>query len=201
MLRNSKIGRMLLDLALERRTWSGLGMPDQDAIGEALLELMSLDNQETGGQIYRNECMRYMFLNPQSHALISGFGYVSANYGRCWMIEAERLQKRRSRFLGLINPLEGNLNALPYFRGFWQVPYGGWDKSFPAHTSPGFGLGTASREEKWREGANVSWCFTRIEYDLFFLETTPPKTNMSPQNGHFERKVAFQPVSSHRIVV
>ncbi|OLQ04538.1 hypothetical protein AK812_SmicGene12385 [Symbiodinium microadriaticum] len=134
MIRNDQLGHLFLDLVLERRSWFGLGMPDQDAAGEALLELISLENSLSDKPLYDNGCMVNMFLTPASSLLLpngdSVSSYRPADYGMCWLrlsVEvAGPVGHRQSAVVGFTNPLLANLNVNPIFSQIWQVPPGGW---------------------------------------------------------------------------
>lgn len=155
MIRNSAWGHLFLDLALERRQWPGMGIADQDAMAEAMLELMVLENPDTSRGL---SCLGEMFFRPKSLYLYSlehrPYQYASSGYGICWRLMSAKLGRRsgrrKSKLVGIISPRVANLNANPYFGGFWRVPKGGWSPK-----KAGFGLGTANRSEKFSEGSDA----------------------------------------------
>ncbi|CAE8611382.1 unnamed protein product [Polarella glacialis] len=161
MIRNSEVGHLFLDLILERRWWSGLGMADQDAVGETLLELISLENVEVGGRKYDYRCMNAMFFKPASmQDPERPWAYMSTNYGMCWHRAAQYLAgpigQRRSCIVGLVSPLLANLNAQPYSDLIWKVPPGGWNmqRSGKLRANFGAGLGAARPSDRWNRGAD-----------------------------------------------
>ena len=154
IIRNSRWGKLFLDLALERRHWPTMGIADQDSMAEAMLELIHLENMQTRGPVYHSSCLSEMFFTPKSlHSYSSRpYQYSSSSYGQCWRIMAGNLAgrsgHRKSKLVGIISPKVANLNANPYLRHFWQVPKGGWS------ALSGFGLGRANRSDKFREGGD-----------------------------------------------
>eukprot|EP00929_Paragymnodinium_shiwhaense_P068232 TRINITY_DN34282_c0_g1_i2.p1 TRINITY_DN34282_c0_g1~~TRINITY_DN34282_c0_g1_i2.p1 ORF type:complete len:597 (+),score=103.81 TRINITY_DN34282_c0_g1_i2:152-1942(+) len=135
MIRNSPRGHLFLRLVLQRKAWPGLGMPDQDAAGEAVLEMLSLErrllDKEPADFLYQGQCLPKMFHRPRSlQDPRLPWSYSSADYGMCWHRYAQGLAgpvgKRQSRWIGFAHPWRGNLNARPYFDGTWQAARGAW---------------------------------------------------------------------------
>eukprot|EP00929_Paragymnodinium_shiwhaense_P015520 TRINITY_DN123623_c0_g1_i1.p1 TRINITY_DN123623_c0_g1~~TRINITY_DN123623_c0_g1_i1.p1 ORF type:complete len:622 (-),score=124.27 TRINITY_DN123623_c0_g1_i1:505-2370(-) len=107
VVRNSAIGRLLLDLARAKRMWPGIPYGYQSALGEALLELLGMEQQlATDGSVtYDAKCMSEIAVGRE------GGGHSYARFCQCWRAELLRLAgpegARTSRWVRFLDSRRG----------------------------------------------------------------------------------------------